>query len=58
MSSDDSSTRSWNTIADEWVAHADANDYRNLFLIPLTFNLLGDVRAKHVLDFDFLFLRW
>lgn len=47
---EDSSTRSWNQIAEEWVSHADANDYRNVFLIPHTFALLGDVAGKKVLD--------
>jgi 2-polyprenyl-3-methyl-5-hydroxy-6-metoxy-1,4-benzoquinol methylase len=47
---EDSSTRSWNQIAEEWVSHADANDYRNVFLIPHTFALLGDVAGKRVLD--------
>jgi ubiquinone/menaquinone biosynthesis C-methylase UbiE len=50
MKKDDSSTCSWNSIADEWVAHADANDYRNHFLLPLMFRLLGDVQDKRVLD--------
>ena len=47
---DDSSTKSWNAIADDWVAHADANDYRNHYLMPRMFALLGDVRGKAVLD--------
>jgi ubiquinone/menaquinone biosynthesis C-methylase UbiE len=47
---EDSSTRSWNQIADEWVTHADMNDYRNVFLIPHTLALLGDVSGKKVLD--------
>src|SRR5215210_462191 len=48
--SEDSSTRSWDGIADEWVAHADTNDYRNVVLFPLTFRMLGDVRGRRVLD--------
>jgi len=47
---EDSSTQSWNQIAEEWVTHADANDYRNVFLIPHTFALLGEVAGKKVLD--------
>jgi len=47
---DDSSTRSWNLIADDWVAHADANDYRNHFLMPRMLALLGDVRGRTILD--------
>ena len=40
---DDSSTRSWQGIADEWVAHADTNDYRNHFLMPNMLAMVGDV---------------
>jgi ubiquinone/menaquinone biosynthesis C-methylase UbiE len=47
---EDSSTRSWNSIADDWVAHADTNDYRNLFLMPLTLRMLGDVRGLRIID--------
>jgi 2-polyprenyl-3-methyl-5-hydroxy-6-metoxy-1,4-benzoquinol methylase len=47
---DDSSTRSWNEIADDWVAHADRNDYRLHFLMPRTLALLGDVRGRRILD--------
>jgi len=47
---DDSSTRSWDAIAEDWVAHADENDYRNTLLLPLTLELLGDVRGRRILD--------
>jgi len=47
---DDSSTRSWDAIADDWVAHADANDYRNFYLMPRMLAMLGDVRGKNILD--------
>jgi len=47
---DDSSTRSWDAVADDWVAHADENDYRNYFLMPLTLELLGEVRGVRILD--------
>lgn len=47
---EDSSTLSWNQIAEDWASHADSNDYRNLFLIPHTFALLGEVAGKKVLD--------
>ena len=47
---DDSSTRSWDGVADDWVRHADGNDYRNHLLLPLTLRLLGDVRSRRVLD--------
>jgi ubiquinone/menaquinone biosynthesis C-methylase UbiE len=48
--SDDTSTRSWDAIADDWVAHADTNDYRNDFLLPRTLAMLGDVRGRTILD--------
>ena len=47
---DDRSTRSWDRVADDWVAHADANDYRNHFLIPRMLALVGDVRGRMILD--------
>jgi hypothetical protein len=30
---EDTSTRSCDRIATDWIAHADTNDYRNLFCI-------------------------
>jgi len=48
--SEDSSTRSWNNVADDWVAHADTNDYRNFFLIPRMLEMLGEVRGQRILD--------
>ena len=50
MHMEDSSTLSWEQIAEDWAAHADTNDYRNVFLIPITFSLLGEVADKKVLD--------
>jgi 2-polyprenyl-3-methyl-5-hydroxy-6-metoxy-1,4-benzoquinol methylase len=47
---DDSSTRSWNAAADDWVAHADENDYRNFFLMPLMLRMLGEVSGRTILD--------
>jgi ubiquinone/menaquinone biosynthesis C-methylase UbiE len=47
---DDSSTRSWQTIADEWVSHADTNDYRNEFLMPIMLAMVGDVAGLDLLD--------
>jgi hypothetical protein len=44
---DDSSTRSWNAIADDWVRHADKNDYCNDLLMPSMLELLGDVRGTN-----------
>jgi 2-polyprenyl-3-methyl-5-hydroxy-6-metoxy-1,4-benzoquinol methylase len=32
------------------VAHADSNDYRQQFLMPLALRMLGDVRGKRILD--------
>jgi 2-polyprenyl-3-methyl-5-hydroxy-6-metoxy-1,4-benzoquinol methylase len=50
VSADDSSTRSWDAIADDWIAHADANDYRNFFLLPRMLAMLGEVRGRRILD--------
>lgn len=50
MTGDDTSTRSWNAIADDWIAHADANDYRQHYLMPRMIAMLGDVTGKSVLD--------
>ena len=47
---DDSSTRSWDAAADDWIAHADASDYQNLFLQPRMLRLAGDVAGRRVLD--------
>lgn len=46
----DSSTESWERIADDWIAHADTNDYRLHFLMPVMLRMLGDVRGKRILD--------
>jgi len=46
----DSSTRSWEAAADDWVAHADQNDYRQYVLLPLTLELIGDVNGRRILD--------
>ena len=47
---DDTSTRSWDGIADDWVVHADANDYRNHYLMPRMLAMLGQLAGKTVLD--------
>src|SRR3954454_9213185 len=47
---DDSSTRSWDAAANDWVAHADTSDYQNLFLRPRMLALAGDVSGRRVLD--------
>jgi ubiquinone/menaquinone biosynthesis C-methylase UbiE len=47
---EDTSTRSWNAIADDWVAHADTNDYRNHYLMPRLLAMVGDVAGRAVLD--------
>jgi len=48
--SDDTSTRSWEAAADDWVSHADSSDYQNLFLQPRMLKLAGDVAGRRVLD--------
>ena len=40
----------WNDVADDWVRHADENDYRNALLMPLALQILGDVRGLRLLD--------
>src|SRR6185295_9499379 len=50
MAGDDSTTRSWDTIADDWVTHADSSDYQNLFLVPRMLQMVGDVNGRRVLD--------
>src|SRR5215469_362643 len=47
---DDSSTRSWDSFADSWVAHADSNDYRNEFLMPRALEMMGAVAELDILD--------
>ena len=47
---DDTSTRSWDDIADDWVVHADSNDYRNHYLMPRMLAMLGQISGKAVLD--------
>jgi ubiquinone/menaquinone biosynthesis C-methylase UbiE len=47
---EDSSTRSWDRIADDWVAHAESNDYRIHYLMPRMLAMLGNVEGKRVLD--------
>ena len=40
----------WNDVADDWVRHADENDYRNALLMPMALEILGDVRGLRLLD--------
>src|ERR1051325_6144295 len=47
---EDSSTRSWDEIADDWIVHADKNDYRNYYLMPRLLAMLGSVAGKRILD--------
>jgi len=47
---EDSSTRCWDLVAEDWVAHADQNDYRNDYLMPRMFAMLGNVEGKAILD--------
>jgi len=48
----DSSTESWNKIemTDEWIQLAQTNVFRVHFIMPFTFEQLGDVSGKAVLD--------
>jgi 2-polyprenyl-3-methyl-5-hydroxy-6-metoxy-1,4-benzoquinol methylase len=47
---DDSSTRSWDAAAGDWIAHADTSDYQNLFLQPRMLALVGNVSGRRLLD--------
>jgi 2-polyprenyl-3-methyl-5-hydroxy-6-metoxy-1,4-benzoquinol methylase len=47
---DDTSTRSWDAAADDWIAHADTSDYQNLFLRPRMLALAGSVSGLRGLD--------
>ena len=47
---EDNSTRSWDAIAEDWVAHADQNDYRIHYLMPRMLAMLGPVEGKAILD--------
>lgn len=46
----DSSTKSWNEIGEEWIQKAQTNDFRMHYIISNTFQLMGDVNGKEVLD--------
>ena len=48
----DSSTESWGNIkmTEEWIQSAQTNPYRMQFIMPFTFNKIGDVSGKTVLD--------
>jgi len=47
---EDSSTKSWELIAQDWTKFAEMNDYRNFFLIPHTIKLIGNIAGKSILD--------
>ena len=48
----DTSTESWGKIemTEEWIRMAQTNSYRMQFIMPFTFQQLGDVSGKTVLD--------
>jgi SAM-dependent methyltransferase len=46
----DTSTETWEAVADDWIGHAGTNDYRNQFLMPRTLDMIGDLRGRRVLD--------
>lgn len=50
MSREDSSTRSWNAAADDWIEHVDTSDFQNHFLKPRMLEMAGDVSGRRVLD--------
>ncbi|MFT3950800.1 MAG: class I SAM-dependent methyltransferase [Oscillospiraceae bacterium] len=48
----DSSTESWGNVAmnDEWIQYVQTNSFRIDFIMPFTFQQLGDVSGKVILD--------
>lgn len=46
----DSSTKCWNEVGNEWIQKAQTNDFRIFYIMPNTFQLLGDVNGKELLD--------
>ena len=48
----DTSTESWGKadMADEWIRLSQTSPHRNHFIMPFTFQKLGDVSGKAVLD--------
>lgn len=44
----DSSTKCWNEIGSEWIEKAQTNDFRMFYIMPNTFELLGNVNQKNV----------
>lgn len=47
---DDSSSRPWQSLADEWVSRADTSDYRNAFLMPTMLAMMDEVAGLLLLD--------
>lgn len=47
----DSSTECWNKVElDEYISKAQNNDFRMHYIMPYTLEVIGDVKAKHILD--------
>lgn len=47
---DDSSTKCWNEVGEAWFEVAQTNDFRMFYIMPNTFELMGNVAGKTVLD--------
>lgn len=46
----DSSTKSWNNLGDEWIELAQTGESRMVFIMPYMLSLMGDVSGKKILD--------
>lgn len=46
----DSSTKSWNNLGDEWIELAQTGESRIVFIMPYMLELMGDVHGQKILD--------
>lgn len=46
----DSSTRSWNNLGNEWLELAQTGESRMVFIMPYMLELMGDVSGQKILD--------
>lgn len=46
----DSSTKSWSNLGDEWIALAQTGESRMAFIMPYMLELMGDVQGQKILD--------
>ena len=46
----DTSTKSWNNLGNEWIELAQTGESRILFIMPYMLELMGDVQGQRILD--------